>query len=57
MLIAGMIIVALGTMGIFTSVGMEIALKEPIYLVLMKIFPWFIGLGMLFIGLSVKRRG
>lgn len=54
MLIAGIVIAALGTAGVFTAVGMEVATHEPIYKVLMKIFPWVIGLGMLLIGLGVS---
>lgn len=52
MFIAGIVIAALGTAGVFAAVGMEIYTREPIYKVLMKIFPWFIGLGLALIGLG-----
>ena len=54
MFLAGIIIAALGTAGIFTAVGLEVKLKEPIYLVLMKIFPWVIGIGLFLMGLSFR---
>lgn len=52
MFLAGVIIAVIGTAGIFTAIGMEIATHEPIYKVMMKIFPWIIGLGFLFMGLG-----
>ena len=52
MLIAGIIIAAIGTAGIFTAVGMELTTHEPKYHILMKIFPWVIGIGMVLIGLG-----
>jgi len=52
MLIAGIIIASLGTIGIFTAVGLEIRYKEPKFKLLMKIMPWLIGIGMFLIGLS-----
>lgn len=52
MLIAGIVIAIIGTAGVFTAVGMEVATKEPIYKVLMKIFPWLVGIGLMLIGLN-----
>ena len=54
MFVAGVVIAVIGTIGVFTAVGMEIKFKEPIYLVLMKIFPWFIGLGIALIGWGMR---
>ncbi len=52
MALAGIIIMAFGTAGVGAAVGMEIWKKEPIYMIFMKIFPWFIGLGGLLFGLD-----
>ena len=52
MALAGLIIMGLGSFGVGGAVIMEIRKKEPIYMVLMKIFPWLIGLGGLLFGLG-----
>lgn len=39
MLRAAVAVMALGTVGVSAAVGLEIWLREPIYLVLMKVFP------------------
>jgi len=52
MFVAGITIAIIGTIGIFAAVGLEIKKKEPIYALMMKIFPWVIGVGMLLMGLS-----
>ena len=52
MFLAGIIIVALGTAGVFAAVGMELAAHEPKYHIVMKICPWLIGLGLALIGLG-----
>lgn len=52
MLITGIIIAIIGTAGVFTAVGMEMATREPIYKIFMKIFPWLVGMGLMLIGLS-----
>lgn len=52
----GIIIVILGTAGIFTAVGMELMAREPIWQLLMKVFPWVVGVGMFLMGLSFARR-
>lgn len=52
MLIAGIVIAALGTAGIFSAVGMEWRTHDPTWKLLMKVFPWGVGLGMFLIGIS-----
>jgi|GEM_PF-2475885 len=52
MLIAGVVIAALGTAGVFTAVGMELRTHEPLWGRMMKVFPWLVGLGMFLVGLS-----
>lgn len=54
MLIAGIIIASVGTCGIFTAVGMELMTHEAVWMVMMKIAPWFVGLGMALIGWGRK---
>ena len=45
MLTAAVIVMSLGTVGVFAAVGMEIWKREPIYMVLMKltVVTWGIG--------------
>lgn len=52
MFLAGCIIAGLGTLGIFAAVGMEVKTREPLYKILMKVFPWIIGTGLALIGLG-----
>jgi len=52
MQICGIVLAALGTVGVFAAVGMELRSREPTWKLLMKIMPWVIGLGMFLIGLS-----
>jgi len=52
MFLAGIIIVLLGTAGVFTAVGLELTLHEPRYHIVMKICPWVIGVGFALIGLG-----
>lgn len=52
MFLAGIIIAAIGTAGVFTAVGMEVATHEPIYKIFMKIFPWVIGVGFILMALG-----
>jgi len=52
MQICGIVLAALGTVGIFSAVGMELRSHEPAWKLLMKVMPWVIGLGMFLIGLS-----
>ena len=52
MFITGIIVTIIGSIGIFTAVGMELATHEPKYHIVMKICPWLIGLGLALIGLG-----
>lgn len=55
----GAALLVVGSMGEGAAVVMEIISQEPIYMLLMKIFPWFFGCGALFIGvwLAGRRKG
>lgn len=57
MLLAGIVLAALGTVGVFTAVGMELKTHEPVWKLLMKVTPWLVGLGMFLIGLSFAMGG
>lgn len=50
--VAGWALIAVGSVGVWAAVGMEIWKKEPIYMVAMKVFPWVIGVGGVLVGLS-----
>lgn len=41
----GIILMSLGVVGIGISTGLEIKYKEPVYAILMKIFPMIFGIG------------
>lgn len=53
MLVAGIVLAALGTAGVFTAVAMEIKTHEPVWKLLMKVMPWFVGLGMFLVGVGL----
>ncbi len=57
MLLAGTVLAALGTVGVFTAVAMEVKTHEPRWKLLMKVTPWLVGLGMFLIGLSFAMGG
>ena len=45
MQLAGLIIMGLGTFGIFYSTVIEIKYKEPLHSVMVKVFPWIFAVG------------
>jgi len=38
-------LIAIGSLGVGAAVVMEIITREPIYKILMKVFPWVFGVG------------
>lgn len=52
----GAALLIVGSMGEGAAVAMEIISHEPVYMLLMKIFPWFFGVGALFIGVWLAGR-
>ena len=38
-------LLSIGSLGVVGAVIMEIKAKEPIYMLMMKIFPWLFGVG------------
>jgi len=53
MAVAGITLLAIGSIGICAAVALEVKYNEPIYRLLMKIFPWFIGVGGMLLGVSM----
>jgi len=51
---AGIILLAIGSVGVCGAVLLEMKYREPIYRVLMKVFPWLIGLGSLLLGVGLR---
>jgi len=51
---AGIVLLAIGSVGICGAVLLEIKYREPIYKLLMKVFPWFIALGGILLGVGLR---
>lgn len=54
MLTIGVVFLGIGSVGMVTSVILEIKLKEPKYKILQKVFPWFMGIGGILVGLAIS---
>lgn len=54
MVLAGIILLALGSIGVCSAVALEIKYHEPIYKLLMKIFPWIFGAGGILLGIALR---
>lgn len=52
MLITGLILLGVGSVGVLGAVVMEIRTREPMYMLFMKVFPWLIGLGGVLVGIG-----
>lgn len=55
MIAAAIALMAIGSLGVGGAVVMEIKTHEPVYKVLMKVFPWFFGVGAVILALSITR--
>lgn len=53
MLTAAIALMAIGSLGVGGAVAMEIKTHEPVYKVLMKVFPWFFGVGAVILALAI----
>jgi len=53
MFVLAITLMALGSLGVGGAVIMEIWKKEPIYLILMKVFPWVFGVGAIILSLAI----
>jgi len=45
MVVLGLSFLGIGSVGVVAAVILEIKKKDPVYMVLMKIFPWFMAIG------------
>lgn len=53
MFIAGITLMAIGSFGIGAAVLLEIKFREPIYKILMKLFPWVFGVGAIVLAMAI----
>lgn len=53
MAVAGIILLVIGSIGVCGAVALEIKYHEPIYRLMMKVFPWLLGIGGLLLGLGL----
>ncbi|MBA7642565.1 hypothetical protein ES703_50260 [subsurface metagenome] len=53
MLMAAITLLGIGSIGIITAVIMEVRTHEPVYKLMMKIFPWFFGVGAVLLGIVI----
>ena len=53
MLIAAFTLLGIGSAGILAAVIFEAKTHEPIYKLLMKIFPWFFGVGAVLLAIAI----
>jgi len=52
-MVAGIALMAIGSFGIGAAVLLEIKTDEPIYKILMKVFPWVFGVGAILLGIAL----
>jgi hypothetical protein len=53
MLAAAIILMTIGSFGVGAAVLLELKHHEPIYMLLIKIFPWIFGVGAVLLGISL----
>ena len=53
MLVAAVALLSISSIGIISSVIMEIKTREPVYMMMMKIFPWFFGVGAVLLAFAI----
>lgn len=53
MRVAAIILMTIGSFGVCAAVLLEIKHHEPIYSLLMKIFPWIFGVGAVILALTI----
>ncbi len=53
MFAAAIVLLAIGSLGVGGAIVMEIITREPIYKILMKVFPWIFGVGAVFLALAI----
>jgi len=50
---AAITLMAIGSLGIGAAVLFEIKTHEPVYKILIKVFPWFFGVGAVCLALAI----
>ena len=53
MAVAGLTFLGIGSVGVFIAAILELRLQEPKYRILMKLFPWFMAVGGILLGISL----
>ena len=53
MIIAGIVLLAIGSFGVGAAVIMEVWKGDDIYKIMMKIFPWIFGVGGIILGVGL----
>ncbi|MBA7554057.1 hypothetical protein ES705_46669 [subsurface metagenome] len=53
MLATAIAFLAIGSIGVLSAVIMEVRTREPIWKLMMKIFPWFFGVGAVLLGIVI----
>ncbi|MBA7676223.1 hypothetical protein ES703_84464 [subsurface metagenome] len=53
MLITAIALMAIGSFGVGAAVVMEIKSHDPVWKLMMKIFPWFFGVGAVLLAVSM----
>lgn len=48
----GLTLLGIGSIGVWAAVILEIKFKEPIYKILMKVFPWVMAVGAIIVAFS-----
>ena len=54
MLTLGVVFLGIGSVGMVAAVILEVKYKEPKYKILMKVFPWFLGIGGILVGVAIS---
>jgi len=52
-LILAIFLMAIGSFGTGAAVVLEMQKREPIYLIMMKVFPWFFALGAVLLSVAL----
>ena len=54
--VAALILMTVGSFGELAAVALEVKHREPVYALLMKVFPWIFGVGAVLMGVALAGR-
>ena len=54
MLVAAIVLMGISSAGILGAIIMEVITHEPVYKLMMKIFPWFFGVGAVLLAVVIS---